>query len=172
MRTPLKILFVTYCVVTTLISIGAVATLVVSPSVSSSPTGFHSNEFKDELVALYERIDGSPPSPGSLVAHFKLKTLPESSKVLRIDVELLPASTPGFWANNPQTGNDSSYGDTLAHFDDSGRLLGIEFHGSREGAFITTDPSLQVPMKFARLTRQRIGDLYYYVISAGEHTPQ
>lgn len=88
-----------------------------------------------QLTRLYERVEAAPAPELAPIDHFRTNWTPrqEIGSTRLIPVSWLPADIGIIW-KNPASGH---YGSTLAHYDKDGRLLGIEFHGSRYGAFLS-----------------------------------
>jgi hypothetical protein len=95
------------------------------------------------LAKLYERVE----SDG--------KTLePAGARVRAIPRNWLPQESPGAWG--------FYYGEAsrvIAHFDERGALVAIEFDGSRDGCYVSRDAT-RCPASFASLQRLAKSPLY------------
>ena len=89
-----------------------------------------------QLTRLYERVEAAPADEELKLIVARSSWLPREKigSTRLVPVSWLPADIGIVWKSQ---GSHGSWGSTLAHYDKDGRLLGIEFHGSRHGAFLS-----------------------------------
>ncbi len=126
------------------------ATLIVKvfESYESKAKRYYSDDRRvTDMQSLYLLVESKPPADWGLI-----KLDPKSAGSLKfpaswkIPGKLIPASL-----NQGRTRADhphASFGDILAHYDASEKLIAIEFYSSRYGCFIHRDPAMIIPRNF------------------------
>jgi hypothetical protein len=101
-----------------------------------------------EIETLYTRVENS--KLGAEMRPVKAEFVGFAS-VRRVPKSWLPTSLSGIWGGVLDS-DSIEWGDVLAYYDESSRLVGIEFYGSRYGCFISRDAT-RCPPWFRSLHR-------------------
>ena len=128
----------------------SVAALIVSvfESRESETKRYFSDDRRiTEMQSLYLLVESKRPADLGLIeldpAGFgSLKSLTP----WKVPRDLIPATfkKSQSWDDQPY----ANFGDILAHYDASEKLIAVEFYGSRSGCFVHRDPAMPVPRNF------------------------
>jgi hypothetical protein len=106
---------------------------------------YGSPEALSEIAQFYERVELASPNGAEFV---ELRTVSTSyPRTRRVPMSLVPSRFGGGpdVQNVPSVMGHPVWGDVLAYYDDSDRLAGIEFFGSRFGCFVSRSPTFGPP---------------------------